>query len=117
MIHLRNIRALPHDLPRDALELIVLLLRLVVALLQLRHRPKVELVTLQQHLPVVRSTRFDRFSHESALAPASPCSPRNKASSSSHGVSSIHDLPSLIDSAAVFKQVLRVTLLSRVKSP
>ena len=39
-----------------------------MALLQLRHNPGVELVTLHQLRPAVRSIRLDRFPHQSSRA-------------------------------------------------
>ena len=59
-----------HDSPQvaacflhDALALVVLLSRLVVALLQLRHHPGIELLTPHQLRPVVRQLRLDRSPH------------------------------------------------------
>ena len=54
------------DLLHDALALIVLLPHLVLALRQLRHRPRIELLTARQLRPVVRQTRLDCSPHHHA---------------------------------------------------
>ena len=82
-------RNILHNPLHDTLSLVVSLLRLVVALFQLRHRLGIELVSLQQLRPVNRPLD-PPVSALLCLAPANPPLFRNKAHSSLCGESLIH---------------------------
>ena len=61
----QEIRALLHNLLHAALSLVVILPYFIIAFLQLRPRPRIEL-TVEQLRPVVRSSRPDRSSYHHA---------------------------------------------------